>query len=95
MTELRAILFDTFGTVVDWRSSLIRELTAFGAARQIDADWAGPWWMRGAAPTGQPWTGCGMGICHGRSWTRCIAPRSISYWRNLASPDWTTQIANT
>ena len=36
-----AIVFDTFGTVVDWRGSLIGELTAFGAARGIAADWAG------------------------------------------------------
>jgi 2-haloacid dehalogenase len=39
MDQLRAIVFDTFGTVVDWRTSLIDELTAFGAARSIDADW--------------------------------------------------------
>ena len=36
-----AIVFDTFGTVVDWRSSLIEELTAFGAGRGIAADWTG------------------------------------------------------
>jgi len=41
MRDVRAILFDTFGTVVDWRGSLIDELTAFGAARGIGADWAG------------------------------------------------------
>lgn len=35
----RAIVFDTFGTVVDWRTSLIDELTAFGRKRGIDADW--------------------------------------------------------
>lgn len=34
-----AIVFDTFGTVVDWRGSLIAELTAFGRARGIEADW--------------------------------------------------------
>ena len=34
-----AIVFDTFGTVVDWRSSLIAELTAFGRERDINADW--------------------------------------------------------
>ena len=39
MADLRAILFDTFGTVVDWRSSLIADLTAFGAGRGIAADW--------------------------------------------------------
>jgi 2-haloacid dehalogenase len=34
-----AIVFDTFGSVVDWRTSLITELTAYGAQRGIDADW--------------------------------------------------------
>ena len=34
-----AIVFDTFGTVVDWRSSLIAELTRFGETRGIAADW--------------------------------------------------------
>ncbi len=35
-----ALLFDIFGTVVDWRSSIIAELTAFGAAKGLKADWA-------------------------------------------------------
>ena len=30
-----AIVFDTFGTIVDWRGSLIAELTAFGKERGI------------------------------------------------------------
>jgi 2-haloacid dehalogenase len=34
-----AIVFDTFGTVVDWRSSLIEELTAYGASHRVTADW--------------------------------------------------------
>ena len=38
--EPAAIVFDTFGTVVDWRSSLIAELTAFGQSRGVAADWA-------------------------------------------------------
>jgi 2-haloacid dehalogenase len=37
--NVKALLFDVFGTVVDWRSSLIRELSAFGKARGISADW--------------------------------------------------------
>lgn len=36
-----AIVFDTFGTVVDWRSSLIADLGAYGAKRQVTADWEG------------------------------------------------------
>ena len=41
MDAVKAILFDTFGTVVDWRGSLIDEFNAFGAGRGIVADWAG------------------------------------------------------
>ena len=40
MDDVKAVLFDTFGSVVDWRSSLIDELGAFGAARGLDIDWA-------------------------------------------------------
>jgi 2-haloacid dehalogenase len=38
---VRAILFDTFGSVVDWRASLVDDLTAWGAARGVAADWTG------------------------------------------------------
>jgi 2-haloacid dehalogenase len=34
-----AIVFDTFGTVVDWRSSLIADLSKFGESKGITADW--------------------------------------------------------
>ncbi len=37
--NVKALAFDVFGTVVDWRGSLIREATAFGAKHRIDADW--------------------------------------------------------
>lgn len=36
---VKALLFDTFGTVVDWRSSLIAELTGFGRRKGVAADW--------------------------------------------------------
>ena len=36
---IKALVFDVFGTVVDWRGSLIADLSAFGAARGIAADW--------------------------------------------------------
>ena len=39
--ELKAILFDVFGTVVDWRTSLIDELSAWGRDRVPGADWTG------------------------------------------------------
>ena len=39
VSRVRACLFDVFGTVVDWRSSIIADLTAFGKAKGISADW--------------------------------------------------------
>jgi 2-haloacid dehalogenase len=36
----KVIVFDTFGSVVDWRSSLIADLSAFGAKKGITVDWA-------------------------------------------------------
>ena len=39
--DVQAIVFDVFGTVVDWRGSLIAELSEWGAARGVGADWTG------------------------------------------------------
>ena len=38
---VRALAFDVFGTVVDWRSTVIREGEALGRARGLQVDWAG------------------------------------------------------
>ena len=37
---VKALIFDVFGTVVDWRSSLIADLSAYGAAKGVTLDWA-------------------------------------------------------
>ena len=64
-TDVRALLFDVFGSVVDWRTSLIEELTAFGQTSGIAADWTTlvDRWRAGYAPSmdrvrhgEQPWT---------------------------------------
>lgn len=50
--NLRALTFDVFGTVVDWRNSVIGELEAFGARNGFEADWAAVadrWRMEGYA----------------------------------------------
>src|SRR5262245_39348055 len=39
MRDIKALTFDTFGTVVDWRSSIIADFRAFGRRKQ-KADWA-------------------------------------------------------
>ena len=41
LSDVRAVLFDVFGSVVDWRSSLIADLSAWGAPRGLTPDWAG------------------------------------------------------
>jgi 2-haloacid dehalogenase len=38
--RLQALVFDVFGTCVDWRGSVIRELEAVGQAKGIRADWS-------------------------------------------------------
>jgi 2-haloacid dehalogenase len=38
--NVKALTFDVFGTVVDWRSSLIRQGEALGKAKGLSADWA-------------------------------------------------------
>jgi 2-haloacid dehalogenase len=37
--EIRALTFDVFGTVVDWRRSIIREGEAVGRAHGLGVDW--------------------------------------------------------
>jgi FMN phosphatase YigB (HAD superfamily) len=59
----RILLFDVFGTLVDWRSSLIDIAEATATRSKVQADWAGlsttdvthisPRWTRsGAVPRG-------------------------------------------
>lgn len=40
LEHVKALFFDVFGTVVDWRSSVIAELEEFGRERGVEADWS-------------------------------------------------------
>jgi 2-haloacid dehalogenase len=40
LDSVKALTFDVFGTVVDWRRSITREGEALGRARGLTADWA-------------------------------------------------------
>jgi 2-haloacid dehalogenase len=62
---VKALVFDTFGTVVDWRGSIIAEGTAWGQAKGLSVDWAhfADRWRNGYAPAMEkvrkgklPWT---------------------------------------
>jgi len=39
-SEIKALIFDVFGSVVDWRGGVIREGEAVGRRLGIDIDWA-------------------------------------------------------
>ena len=40
LSDVKALAFDVFGTVVDWRGSVIREGRESGQAKGIEVDWA-------------------------------------------------------
>ena len=50
---VKALAFDVFGTVVDWRGSIIREGAEWGRAKGLDVDWAGfaDRWRAGYGPS--------------------------------------------
>jgi 2-haloacid dehalogenase len=92
-----AIVFDVFGTVVDWRTSLIDELSEFGRRRGLDADWAGlvDAWRAAYKPSmdrvrrgEQPWTA--LDDLHRASLDRLLEERGLAglaesdkRWMNL------------
>ncbi len=51
--SLKALVFDTFGTVVDWRGTIIEEGTAWGKAQGLQVDWArfADRWRAGYGPS--------------------------------------------
>ncbi len=66
LAEVKAILFDLFGSVVDWRRSVARELAAWGGLQNVRMDWAKlvpDWYAAYTAMTDdvrmgrQPWAG--------------------------------------
>jgi 2-haloacid dehalogenase len=63
--SVKALVFDVFGTVVDWRGSIVEEGKAWGKAKGITVDWArfADQWRAGYVPSmakvrsgEMPWT---------------------------------------
>jgi 2-haloacid dehalogenase len=52
MKQPQVLAFDVFGTVVDWRTSIIGELKSFGTTHGLQRDWTGfaDDWRNGYAP---------------------------------------------
>lgn len=91
---VKALVFDVFGTVVDWRGSLIDELSAWGRARGLAADWTGlvDAWRAAYAPSmdrvrrGElPWTN--LDSLH-RASLEALAPRFGVVGLDAAAMDW-------
>ncbi len=59
---LRALVFDVFGTVVDWRSSIVREGRMLTAAKGLQVDWPAfaDAWRAGYAPAMDRTRGAGQ-----------------------------------
>src|SRR3989449_9581648 len=53
LTAVKALVFDTFGTVVGWLGSITQEGTAWGKAKGLQIDWArfADRWRAGYAPS--------------------------------------------
>ena len=53
LKDVKALVFDVFGTVVDWRGSVIAEGRALGRRKKLTVDWPAfaDAWRAGYAPT--------------------------------------------
>ena len=40
LANVKACVFDVFGTVVDWRTSVIAEATLWGKTKRLNINWA-------------------------------------------------------
>lgn len=84
---VKALTFDVFGTVVDWRSSVIREGAALGKAKGITVDWPrfADAWRGGYGPAMErvrrgelPWTN--IDALHRMMLDRLLAEFGITGW---------------
>ena len=82
---IEALLFDVFGTVVDWRTSLIRQFERFGRENGLTADWTAPaddWRaeyepaMKAVRAGQRPWTS--LEHLHRESLDKLLSQRGLS-----------------
>jgi 2-haloacid dehalogenase len=66
LESIKALTFDVFGTVVDFRGSIIRECRAFGKARGLRVNWP-------KFTDARRWTASAAARCRGPGSTICTA----------------------
>ena len=78
-----ALVFDVFGTVVDWRTSLINDFTKWSETQASRP--TGPHWSTAGAASMPPRWMRSASIPNAaiRSWTRCTGGRWKSWSRNV------------
>jgi FMN phosphatase YigB (HAD superfamily) len=92
--DIKVLAFDVFGTVVDWRSSVIAEGEQFGKTKGLNLDWAefADAWRAIYRPymdrvgNGQlPWTKLDIFIdkCSKKRWPSLVLTRSLRMKRNI------------
>jgi FMN phosphatase YigB (HAD superfamily) len=63
-SEIKALTFDVFGTVVDWHGSVAREVRALAAKKGVRVNAVNSP-KRGAQVTDPRWTACAAESCRG------------------------------
>jgi len=83
--EVKALIFDTWGTLVDWRSSVLDELSALGRPKDLKIDWETflDEWRSAYEPAKQkvnrgelPWTK--MDVFYRRALVQLLAKHNIT-----------------
>ena len=95
-TQVKALVFDVFGTVVDWRSGVARDAAPSCASTAAATSTRAPSPMPGASATSPRWRNAAPAAgpsrastcCTGRTWTWCCAT-TASTRRRSARPSWT------
>ena len=94
LSRVQVLVFDVFGTVVDWRSSVIAEGQRLGRAKGLTVDWAAfaDGWRQGYAPsmnrvrTGElPWTK--LDVLHRMTLDGLLTRFKIDGWSDAEKAD--------
>jgi 2-haloacid dehalogenase len=75
---MKALLFDVFGTCVDWRGSVRRELAARGLPEDLADDWRGlyPVMLETVRSGSRPWVD--LDVLHREALDRLLAERGLT-----------------